>query len=891
VYTDSISSASSTINKYKYALYDLETAQAFIPPTVIAPTNGTNVYAPRVFNLYPYFVMVFDGGTHLQYQVISQVSLSTIGSATDVSTSYAPRATGTFDGVVSGSTLYLSWNGAGSSGVKSRTLDSFLNLGSEVTIASASQVNQLSVCADTSQSTPTIWTTFSVGSTATTLDIKTVATNGYATSFAAKAVTTAVPVTNIATFALNSQLTAYYETTNNYTYGSNTASTNLIRSRTVTVASVTVSAESTFIRSLGLASKAFMIGSQGYVMGAYSSQYQPTYFLLNSSASILARIAYSNGGGYLTTGLPQGSVVGNTAYIGYLLKDLVQSVNKATAVSSQTQTAQIYAQTGVNLASFSLTSQGLTSTEAAGNLYFSGGFLSQYDGTQVVENNFHLYPDNVIASATAAGGVFRPGEQYYYKVTYEWQDNAGNLYRSADSIPYSFLVGSGTTAATIFIPTLRLTAKTLNPVKIVLYRWSTNQPNYYQVTSITNPLLNTTLADSVSFVDTLSDQQILGNNLLYTTGGVVSNDGPHPMTAVTQFDTRLWGIDAEDQNLERFSKELIESVPVEMNDLFTYFVAPNTGAQGSTGPMKCHAPMDDKLIQFKENAIYYINGIGPDNTGAQNQYSRPIFITGTVGCANQNSIVLIPQGLMFQSDKGIWLLGRDLSTQYIGKDVETYNDFTVTSAVVVPGTNQVRFTLNNGVALMYDYFVGQWSTFSNLSALSSCLYNNKHTYIDSYGRVFQEQPGTFLDGSRPTLMSFTTGWLSLDGLQGYMRAYQVYLLGEYYTPHRLTMGIAYDYDPSVTQLASLIPYNYSGPWGDSATWGDVTLWGGSSRREQWQVNLKNQQCQALQISLTEYYDPSVGASAGAGLTISGLKLIASFKGNYPKSLGIRQKQG
>src|ERR1700677_556451 len=136
-----------------------------------------------------------------------------------------------------------------------------------------------------------------------------------------------------------------------------------------------------------------------------------------------------------------------------------------------------------------------------------------------------------------------------------------------------------------------------------------------------------------------------------------------------------------------------------MSDLLTFYIAPNAGTTTSTGPMKCIFPMDDKLIIFKQNAMYYINGTGPDNTGANSQYSQAIFITSTVGCANQNSIVFIPQGLMFQSDKGIWLLGRDLSTNYIGAPVENTNQYLITSATTIPGTTQVRFTLNNGTAL------------------------------------------------------------------------------------------------------------------------------------------------------------------------------------------------
>jgi hypothetical protein len=60
---------------------------------------------------------------------------------------------------------------------------------------------------------------------------------------------------------------------------------------------------------------------------------------------------------------------------------------------------------------------------------------------------------------------------------------------------------------------------------------------------------------------------------------------------------------------------------------------------------------------------------------------------------------------------------------------------TVLSALNIPSTNQVRFTLDTGITLMYDYFFGQWGTFVNVPALSSTVYQGLHTYINSLGQV------------------------------------------------------------------------------------------------------------------------------------------------------------
>lgn len=431
------------------------------------------------------------------------------------------------------------------------------------------------------------------------------------------------------------------------------------------------------------------------------------------------------------------------------------------------------------------------------------------------------------------------------------------------------------------IPTLRVTAKP--KARIVIYRWSVANQIYYMVSSITSPTLNNTSIDTITYTDTQNDNSIIGNVILYTTGGVVEDIGPPSTQIMTLYKSRLFLLDAEDTNLLWYSKQVIEATPVEMSDLFTIYIAPTTGASKSTGPILSLGAMDDKLIIFKKDAAYYITGTGPDNTGANNDFSDAIFIAGTVGCSNQNSIVLIPTGLMFQSDKGIWLLGRDLSTNYIGASVEDYTAHAlVNSAVNIPGTNQVRFTLDSGITLMYDYYVQQWSTFNNIPAVSSCVYNNLHTYLDDNGVIFQETPGLYIDGSNPTLMSFTTSWFNVAGLQGYQRAYQYYLLGSYISPHFLQVQTAYDYLSNPSQSDTIMPDNFSPVWGSDSTWGQSSPWGGPSPSEQWRVDLTQQKCQAVQITVTEIYDPSFGIPAGAGFTLSGLNLIMGAKSGYPR---------
>lgn len=874
VYTD-IGPGSTTT--YKYAILDSITGQNVLPPAAI-PSNGTVTNAPRVFLLGNYFIILFGtvitATNHLQYVVISTVNPIAPTASHEISAQYTPSTGLAFDGFVANNNLYIAWNGSdGGGAIRMARLDGTLLLHSTV-IQTGSTATLMSVTADISGSAPNIYISF--WDSGSTDGFVLVRDQNLLPISGPTQIINNTAVLNITATANNQIGTVFYEISNNYAYDA-AIPTHFINRITCTQTG-TAGSPVTIIRSLGLASKAFLFDNTTYMMSIYFSNYQPTYFLINSSGEILSKLAYSNGGSYLTHGLPNAVVIGSNVSIAYQFKDLIIPVNKSQDVVN---TAGVYAQTGLNYVTYTFGTQSIPS-EIGESLELTGGLLWMFDGYSIVENGFNVWPDNVEVTTSTTGG-FLQDLQYFYKVIYEWTDNQGNIHRSAPSVPVEVTTTGGNTSSnTIFVPTLRLTYKTSNPVKIVIYRWSNEQQDYFQVTSITNPVLNSTAVDSITFVDTLSDASILGNSIIYTTGNVIENIAAPSFNSITLFDDRLWGIDAEDPNLLWYSKQVIESTPVEMSDLFTIYVAPSISAQGSTGPSKCLAPMDDKIIVFKRDAMYYINGSGPDNTGANSQYSQPTFISSTVGCENQQSIVFSPAGLMFQSDKGIWLLDRSLNTRYIGAAVEDFTQNSlVQSAVNVPETTQIRFTMDSGITLVYDYYYEQWSTFVNVPANSSTLYQNLHTYLDKYGRVFQETPGRYLDGSSSVLQGFSTSWISAAGLQGFQRAYFMHILGTYISPHKLNIQIAYDFDYSKTQTIVISPDNSFTTWGSTTPWGGTDVWGGETNVEQERIFFERQKCQSFQVIVDEIYDSQFGSFAGAGLTLSGLNLTIGVKKTYP----------
>lgn len=519
---------------------------------------------------------------------------------------------------------------------------------------------------------------------------------------------------------------------------------------------------------------------------------------------------------------------------------------------------------------------GIVATEGSG-LTFDSVFM-EGDTSITVSSATGLFVGQLLTDTTTAGNI--TAGTYITSIV-------GSVIGLSKPIAGDSAVSPGDTlqtvnesANTIYFPTLRLTAKTsTNKVILKLYRWSTANQNYYEVTSVQSPTLNDPSVDYITIVDTKNDIAIIGNSLIYTTGGVVEDIAAPSFSVCSMFDDRLWVLDAENGSLW-YSKQVLPGTGAEFSDLFTYYVAPTQGAQGSTGLPKALCPMDTELVVFKKDAMYYINGTGPDNTGGGSTYSQPIYISSTVGCDNPASIVLMDAGIMFQSDKGIWLIGRNLQPSYIGEAVEDLViGNLVTSATVIPGTTQVRFTMNTGIALMYDYFYNKWGTFKNVNAISSTIYQGLHTYLNPYGQIVQETPGRYLDLSTPVLISFLTSHIKLQGLSGYQRLWEFQMLGSYYSPHLLDIQIGYNYGP-IYEQAVIEPINNTGLYGSDALYGQTSPYGGAGSLEQWRVQQSQQLCQAFQIGITEIYDPSMGQPAGAGFTLSSLTCVIGVLRGY-----------
>jgi hypothetical protein len=836
------------------SVYVWEDSRGGLRYTALDENSGTYIVSdaeyssggsrPKVFALGNYFVLTYVSGTNLVAKTVPTNQPGTLSSEIELATDLDVTDK-IYDATVLSERLYFVYNtDDASTGVALKYL-----LPNLATSSAAEEVGEeASICATIAiDSSENVYAIYYDGS-----DLKAFAysRNLDSQTLAPTVIETVSDIRNVTAIETSTdELTVLYEITN--TTGGNPD--NFVKRNTIDSSGTTGTA-SVFNRSTGLASKLFTQNEQQYVYLAYESELQSTYYVFSLNGDIISKANTNVGGGYTEASiLPEVVQVRSNVWKTALLRK-VQLVS---------ENDNVFTRLGVHANQLDFTGiNNFFTAESQSNLLISGGAMQQYDGESVVEQGFNVFPENVTATETNLGAGDIANGAYQYVAVYAWIDSQGQLHRSAPSVPVSITVSSGPSDVSVTVPTLRITKK--EQVFIEVYRTEAAGTIFYKVTTVDSPVFNDKTADTVSFTDDTTDANLISNEILYTTGGVLENIAPPASSLITTFGDRVFTNDPDDPNVIRYSKEAREGFPVEFNDTLSR----RTSSKG--GDITAIAPMDDKLIIFKDRAIFYMSGDGPNNLGEQDNFISPQLITTDAGCIDAKSVVDTPNGLMFKSQKGIYLLTRSLSVTYIGAAVEDFNQFTVSSAVLVSDKNEVRFTTENNVALVYNYFYGQWSTFTNHEAQAATNYENLYTFVKSSGQVYQENLNNFRDGSQSYSLKLVTAWIQLAGVSGFQRVYKAIMLGTYKSGHRMKVKVGYDFSPNFSQEVTFNPETVlnAPSYGEGTPYGADALYGGPEQLYEWEINFKKQKCQAIRLQ----FEDIQSGNYGEGYSISHLVL-------------------
>lgn len=352
---------------------------------------------------------------------------------------------------------------------------------------------------------------------------------------------------------------------------------------------------------------------------------------------------------------------------------------------------------------------------------------------------------------------------------------------------------------------------------------------------------------------------------------------PPPMVDVCSTQERVWGLSAEKGRLEVWpSKVLVEGYAPEFApDLVT-----RIPAEG--GECTAIAALDDKIVVFKERAIFVLFGDPGSNTGQRATLQTARLVSGDVGCSNPRSVVEGPFGVAFQASSdsnssrgGLHVIDRGLSVMFVGFPAkDTTAGVTFESATLVPAEKEVRWVMPSTNVLVWSYDLNRWHVETGRSRFSSCLRRGRFASLTSSTLVSVDQNGWVHDGS--TLFSshqtqVVTNWLKLGGLQGFQRLWTATFLFKWYSGG-ITIEGQTDYNESWTGAFSRL-------WSEAAL--SSLAVSGSGSRAQVSVHLPVQKCEAIRFRITE----ETANASGRGFELVGLTLEAGVKrGSFRRNM-------
>jgi hypothetical protein len=495
------------------------------------------------------------------------------------------------------------------------------------------------------------------------------------------------------------------------------------------------------------------------------------------------------------------------------------------------------------------------------NIHFQGGFVAEFDGEKMIENGFlgvQSAPSLDVSAAGTLTGTFS------YCTVMRYIDKNGQITRSAPSLATS--TGAINTKKVVITPdSMPYGVKAANCV-IELYRTKTGPgTTFYYVGEVVADMYDT----MPTYEDQAADSAIDDNTILYTDGNVLQNDPAPACKLVTQGGNRLFVAGLEDENEVGYSKKKLFGESVNFSDNFR--IRFDSSQYNITGGITGIGYMDDKLISFKRNSIFYVAGDGPNELGFNDTFTAPELISSETGCTEPRSIVLTPMGLMFKGDKGIYLLNRGLATEYIGAPVESFNSYQVTSAVHLDKKNQVIFSIRGTddstqkYQLVYDYFTQQWSVYTGLVGIDGDVVDGDHLVLDATSSTPYVQGTDYLDNATAYSARVTTPWIKVSGIQDFGRIYSATIIGKYKSAHTLRVTAYYDYASDYSEVYDIAPSV-------------------SDSQYQYRIHLKKQKCEAVQFEIKDLSQTGTGESMEltaltleVGLKKGSMKLPATRK--------------
>ena len=514
------------------------------------------------------------------------------------------------------------------------------------------------------------------------------------------------------------------------------------------------------------------------------------------------------------------------------------------------------------------------SIEVGGALHLAAAVPMIADGVSVVEDSYFLYPEFAHA-ALAAAGVTVPVGTFTFAVCYRRVDATGQLLRSAPAFTGQVTTTGGGKPVEVTFPPYPVTFGDLaypgTSVMAEVYRTVDGGSTFYLEAELGAEAGGAQLG----YTSVVTDAHLQTWSILYTNGGILDGVNPPSLSCLCAHVGRVWGVDDTRRTIWFTTAQTPGDAP-RWNEALTI-------PYSSQGEITGLYSLDDKLLVGTAQGLAVVYGQGPGETNQGSDLTVPQPIACDAGPTDWRSGCVFPGGLLFASARGIMLCDRSLNVSWIGKDVvdslAAYPE--VLSATLVPTANHVRFVCRAAsgatVALCYDYLASRWLTHtypSQPAGVASAVWSPgtpargaSYCTLTADGTLWAEHvatdPAPWLDDDGAGAPHFvttscTTGWVKLQGVEGYQQAQWCQLLFEGLDPCGLTVGYAINYDPTIRY---------------SHTWPESVLDDLPRDLVQLHVAARDAKQMSLQVTVSDVAGPHTSTGRGARFVDLALSLV------------------
>ena len=502
--------------------------------------------------------------------------------------------------------------------------------------------------------------------------------------------------------------------------------------------------------------------------------------------------------------------------------------------------------------------------EYAGELRLPGAMAYNFMGTDFVEDNVNLAPEQPTITSSASTGHLTVGQTYQWVVVWEGTTQTGLRVKSAPCVATSHTMGGSDNTASVVIPTLRATTWTNLIASVYRTYFQNGQMStlHSKVSNDLSPLYNSTSADTITFTDTVSDSAAAVGEPLYSDALTTPPIGYHypapPFSSgciaanrefVIGYDNALW-----------FSFEKVEGEQISFNST-QRIVLP------SNDQMIRVFPLDTRIVILCATSVWaFTLGSLPDVNG-NGVIPVPEILPFSNGIAATGAADIIDEGIVYAAETatgvnttaGPWLITRDLRNTYIGAAVE---DELLSATIVdctVDAQQRIHFfyNINNGASgkdIVYDSVVDQWYVWALPTAPLLCgVLDGNALYADTT-HTWVQTPGTYIENGAGISTITTLAPMAFGGVPGLQMVWKLQFLGSAISNHTMTILVTYDDGASIIEE---FQFSVGGV-------NPLVIPSGGAYR--WEIDLANPECQAVSVQLQD----SFTGTPGAGYTLENI---------------------